>query len=218
MGKRYSDGDVNERPYYEGINTVKDASLGVKHNIKIILLLLLIPVIGIGSYFGYKFYLNYQNNNNHAVVPVISDDNQENDETQEEYIGGYKVIGSIQIEKIYLDAKILNPEIEEISYIDDALRYGVVKLYGDEINEIGNFCMIAHDTSEFVNLDQVIVGDAITVYDENGEKMNYTVTEIMHVSPEDLTVLLPNEYETEITLITCEEGATTRLVVKAVNN
>ena len=153
------------------------------------------------------------------MVPTVASEDKENTEEKEnEYIGGYEVIGNIQIEKINLNASILNPEIEEISYIDDALRYGVVKLYGDKINEIGNFCMIAHDTSEFVNLNQVIVGDAITVYDENGEKMNYTVTEIMHVSPEDLTVLLPNEYETEITLITCEEGTTTRLVVKAVNN
>ena len=218
MGKRYSDGGIKERPDYDGINAVKDASIGLKHNIKIILLLLLIPIIGAGSYFGYNAYLNYQKNNNNALVPVVSDNNQENDEVQGEYIGGYQVIGSIQIEKIYLDAKILNPEIEEISYVDDALKYGIVKLYGDEINEIGNFCMIAHDTSEFVNLNKVVVGDAITVCDENGEKMNYIVTEIMHVSPEDLTVLLPNEYETEITLITCEEGATTRLVVKAVNN
>lgn len=215
MGKRYSDGGVNDRINFESINTVKDASLGVKHNIKIILLLLLIPVIGLGTYFGYKTSLKHQNNNNHAVIPAVADTEEE---TEEEFIGGYKVLGNVKIEKINLDSKILNPVVNDVNCTDDALRYGVVKLYGDKINEIGNFCMMAHDTNEFVNLDEVIVGDNIVVADEKGEEMNYTVTEIMHVSPEDLTVLLSNEYEAEITLITCEEGATTRLVVKAVNN
>lgn len=216
MGKRYSDGGVNERPYFEGANTVKNVSLGLKHNIKIIMLLLLIPVIGVGGYLGYKTSLKNQNNNNKLLIPVVADN--QNEQITEEYIGGYKVIGNVKIENIGLDAKILNPEIEDVSYIDDALKYGIVKLYGDEINEIGNFSMIAHDTSEFARLDEVLVGDTIIVSDEKGENMNYTVTEIMHVSPDDLTVLLTNEYETEITLITCEEGATTRLVVKAVNN
>ena len=215
MGKRYSDGEVEEKNYYEGANTVKDVSLGVKHNIKIIMLLLLIPIIGVGSYFGYKYYMNNYNKN-HAIVPVVS--NNQEEETKEEYIGGYKVIGNIRIDKINLDEKILNPEIDGVTYIDDALKYSIIKLYGEDINEIGNFCMIAHNTNEFINLDEVIVGDMITVSDEKGDSMNYTVTEIMHVSPDDLSVLLPNEYETEITLITCEEGATTRLVVKAVNN
>ena len=217
MGKRYSDGGINERISFEGVNTVKEASLGIKHNIKIILLLLLIPVIGLGSYFGYKTSLKHQNNNNgnHAVVPAVTDTQEE---LEEEFVGGYKVLGSVKIEKINLDAKILDPVVNDVKCTDDALRYGVVKIYGDEINEIGNFCMIAHDTNEFVNLDEVIVGDKIVVADEKGEEMNYTVTEIMHVSPEDLTVLLSNEYEAEITLITCEEGATTRFVVKAVNN
>ena len=216
MGKRYSDGGVNERINFESVNTVKEASLGVKHNIKIILLLLLIPVIGLGSYFGYKTSLNHQNrNNNHAIIPAVADTQEE---TEEEFIGGYKVLGSVKIEKINLDAKILDPDVNGVKCTDDALRYGTVKLYGDKINEIGNFCIIAHDTNEFVNLDEVIVGDNIKVTDDSGEEMDYTVTEIKHVSPEDLTVLLSNEYEAEITLITCEEGATTRLVVKAVNN
>ena len=149
------------------------------------------------------------------MVPAVADTQKE---VEEEYIGGYKVLGNVKIEKINLDAKILDPVVNDVKCTDDALRYGVVKLYGDKINEIGNFCMIAHDTNEFVNLDEVIVGDTITVADEKAEEMNYTVTEIMHVSPDDLTVLLSNEYEAEITLITCEEGATTRLVVKAVNN
>ena len=217
MGKRYSDGSVKESPNYDGLNKVKDIGREVNHNIKIIMLLLLIPIIGLGSYFGYKTYQNNNNDKNNAVVPVVVD-KTDSETVEEEYIGGYKVIGSLQIEKIGLDEKILNPEVEGVTYIDDALRYSIVKLYGEEMNEIGNFCMIAHDTSEFINLDELIVGDSITVSDESGEKMDYTVTEIMHVSPDNLTVLLPNEYETEITLITCEEGATTRLVVKAINN
>ena len=169
MGKRYSDGGVNERINFESVNAVKDASLGVKHNIKIILLLLLIPVIGLGSYFGYKTSLNHQNNNgNNAVVPAVADTQKE---VEEEYIGGYKVLGNVKIEKINLDAKILDPVVNDVKCTDDALRYGVVKLYGDKINEIGNFCMIAHDTNEFVNLDEVIVGDTITVADEKAEEI-----------------------------------------------
>lgn len=215
MGKRYSDGGISERVDFEGVKAVKETTLGVKHNIKIILLLLLIPVIALGSYFGYKTASNKTPDNNHAVIPAVADTKEE---IEEEYVGGYKVLGSVKIEKINVDAKILEPTVNGVKCTDDALRYGIVKLYGDKINEIGNFCIMAHDTNEFIRLKELVVGDQITLLDANKEEMGYTVTEVMHVSPEDLTVLLPNEYETEITLITCEEGATTRLVVKAVNN
>ena len=215
MGKRYSEAGIKDVPNYDGLNKVKEVGIEVNNNKKIILLLLLIPVIGLGSYFGYKTYKD-KNPNSTIVVPGVVGKQEEN--IEEEYIGGYEIIGNIQIEKIGLDGKILNPDVDGVSCVDDALRYGVVKLYGNEMNEIGNFCMIAHDTNEFMKLDEMVVGDSISLIDKNNEKMNYTVTEIMHVSPDELTVLLPNEYETEITLITCEEGATTRLVVKAINN
>lgn len=219
MGKRYSEGGaITSSENYEDVKKIKDAGVGISKNIKIILLILIIPIVAVGSYFGYNFYKQNKQKNNVLVPTVASEDKENTEEKENEYIGGYEVIGNIQIEKINLNTSILNPEIEEIKYVDDALKFGLVKFYGDDINEVGNFCVIGHNTSEFVNLNQIAIGDEIKLADENGSQMKYIVTEIMRVSPDDLTVLLPNEYEAEITLITCEEGATTRLVVKAINN
>lgn len=217
MGKRYSDDDaVVSSNIYQDFDDIKKVGKGINKNIKIILLIALIPIIGVGSYFGYNFYKEYKNKNN-VVVPAVSDAEKEN-EPEGKYVGGYKVIGNLKIDKISLNTDILDPEIEGVKYVDDALKFGIVKFYGEEVNKVGNFCIIGHNTSNFINLKDLAIGDEITLSNENGYEMSYIVTEIMHVSPDDLTVLLPNEYETELTLITCEEGATTRLVVKAINN
>lgn len=212
MGKRYSGNDA-----IDSLNTNQDVenenNKGTNKNLKIILLILIIPIVAVGSYFGYNFYKK-----NDTLTPTVASNNKKEEKMENEYIGGYEVIGNIQIEKINLNTKILNPEIEEVKYVDDALKFGLVKFYGEEINEIGNFCIIGHNTSEFINLKELVVGDEIKLADNNGKQMNYIVTEVMRVSPDDMTVLIPNESEAEITLITCEDGATTRLVIKAINN
>ena len=47
------------------------------------------------------------------------------------------------------------------------------------------------------------------------KETSYNVTDINEVDPDDLTPLLTQVGKTEITLITCQDGATKRFIIKA---
>ena len=66
-----------------------------------------------------------------------------------------------------------------------------------------------------MKLNELLVGDSFTIIDKDLTETKYEIKEVVSVEPDDLTVLLPNEEVMQITLITCENGSTTRLVVKA---
>ena len=71
----------------------------------------------------------------------------------------------------------------------------------------------------FFKLNKVKIGEKIVLTDSLNKSVKYEVYEIKEVLPNNIEVLSQEtKEEKEITLITCEEGATTRLVVKAVNN
>ena len=57
--------------------------------------------------------------------------------------------------------------------------------------------------------------DEIEVIDENEETDKYKITEIASVEPTDLSLLKAEPEKTQITLITCENYSTQRLIIKA---
>ena len=59
------------------------------------------------------------------------------------------------------------------------------------------------------------VGDNFTVIEKDLKETTYEVKEIYTVEADDLKCLLQNEEKIEITLITCNNASTTRLIVKA---
>ncbi len=94
------------------------------------------------------------------------------------------------------------------------------KLYGENLNEIGNFTLVGHNYDKvFKRLEELNVGDEFYIQDiksaNEEEKSYYRITEILEIEPTDLSVLLPKDNKTELTLITCKEGATSRLMVKS---
>lgn len=104
-----------------------------------------------------------------------------------------------------------NPE--ELS---NALKKGIVKLYGDKVNCKGNFCIIGHNEKErFAILNELKVKDEFEIENSSKEKNKYIITEIFTVDPTDLKCLMPNDKYKEVTLITCTTGSNQRLVVKA---
>ena len=131
--------------------------------------------------------------------------------TLEEIYEGFEVLGKIKIEKLNVEQYILDSTDEE------ALEKGVIKLYGRKLNNYGNFCIAGHNYEHvFQKLNELEIGDSFIIIDKNLLETEYEIKEIVSVEPDDLSVLLPNEEEIEITLITCENLSTTRLVVKAV--
>lgn len=125
-------------------------------------------------------------------------------------VAGYKVLGQVKIKDLNIEQYILNlPE-------DEALKNGVVKIYGSSLNSHGNFCIAGHNyEGVFKDLEKIKVDDKITIKDTRNVEYEYKVTNVTTVDPDNLECLLQNKDKIEITLITCSTGATSRVVVKA---
>lgn len=123
---------------------------------------------------------------------------------------GYKVLGQIKIDKLGITQYILD------STEEGALEKAVGKLYGGSLNNYGNFCIVGHNYSNiFANLSELNEGDTFTIIDKKMQETKYRVTKTYSVEPDNLDSLLQNDNKIEITLITCKDGSTERLIVKA---
>jgi len=157
-----------------------------------------------GVYYGVKVWKENNKVEEVAEEPVIEE------ELMPKTIEGYNVLGQIVIPKIEIEQYILD------SVEDKALENGVGKLAGGTINETGNFCVAGHDYEDvFLKLNELEEDDIFYFIDRDGLETEYQIVGIYQIDPDDLTCLLPNLRSAEVTLITCENGATTRLVVKA---
>ncbi len=172
---------------------------------KIFLVLGIIVVLIIAGFLVYKFVFAKDKNQEEPSEPVVS-----NEAKMIETLEGCKVLGKIVIEDIKLEQYILD------SVSDNALENGVGKLYGGSLNNYGNLCLIGHNYEDiFEKLSELEVGDKITLIDRELEETTYKINNIFSIEPDNLECLLQDETKVELTLITCETGAATRLVVKA---
>lgn len=152
-----------------------------------------------------------KNENNNEVVKNETITNEvETTKMLENTYKGYNVLGKIKIEELGVEQYVLD------STTDDALEKGVIKLYGTTLNNYGNFCIAGHNKEGvFAKLGEMEVGDNFTIIEKDLKETKYKVTEIYSVEPDDLKCLLQDEEKIEITLITCNNASTTRLIVKA---
>lgn len=99
---------------------------------------------------------------------------------------------------------------------DETLKNYIGKIQGTaNAGEIGNFCLAAHNniyTEIFRNLHKVQIGDKIRIVTKTHEYI-YTVTSLEVVEPTRTDVLKAGT-KREITLITCTQAATKRVIVK----
>lgn len=99
---------------------------------------------------------------------------------------------------------------------DETLKNYIGKFQGcAEAGQIGNFCLAAHNniyTELFRNLHKVKIGDKVRIVTKTHEYI-YSVTSIEVVEP-SRTDVLKGGTKREITLITCTQAATKRVVVK----
>ena len=133
-------------------------------------------------------------------------------ENMPEDIEGFKVIGKIDIPKINIEQYILDKTTTE------SLKLGVTKVCGPEINKTGNLCIAGHNYGDtFGWISSLDVGDEVNITDTYNRNVTYKVYEIERVLPEDTSCLSQNTNgEREITLITCNLGASKRVIVKAI--
>ena len=126
---------------------------------------------------------------------------------------GYDVIAKLEIPTIQLETYILK------NYSEQALQVSVVKFWGTEPNEIGNFCVVGHNfqnNNMFKNLYKLKIGDPLFISDNENGKIEYQVNDIYTVFPEQTKCLSQRTNgKIETTLITCTKDSKERIIVKA---
>lgn len=127
----------------------------------------------------------------------------------------YYVLATINIPSINCSYPILNDSTEEL------LKISPCKFWGADPNEVGNFCIVGHNyrTNKFFShVPELTVGDTIEITDmiKNGETVTYKVYDKYIVDPDDVscTSQRTNGLK-EITLITCTNDSSRRVIVKA---
>lgn len=168
-----------------------------------VIALIIIAIVG-----GIILFKNYKENPKNPV-----DENTVNNEVTEQMISvyqGYDVLGKIVIDEYKIEQYILD------SKEDKALECGVTKLYGGTLNNYGNFCIAGHNKAGvFEKLAEMEVGDTFKIIEPNYTETKYQITEIYSSEADNLKCLMQDDEKIEITLITCENASTTRLIVKA---
>lgn len=126
---------------------------------------------------------------------------------------GYTILGRIEIPRIGLNTVIL----KEHTYA--AMNIGSVKTYGVDLNEKGGFVISGHNfrgrNSFFYPVLNLRSNDTIRITDSKGRVMEYKVYAVnRYVSPNDTSYLVRTE-DYHLTIVTCENGGKSRIIVKA---
>ena len=104
-------------------------------------------------------------------------------------------------------------------YNKKALLTSVTKFYGGEPNSVGNFCIAGHnyvDYKFFSRLNELIIGDIITIYDLNGNNINYKIYDKYETTYDNTSCTFQETNGLKlITLVTCNNVNGKRLVIHA---
>ena len=151
-------------------------------------------------------------------IPLEDEENVTSEATAsatKDRLANQKVYGSIEIEKLDLFYAIVRGTASE----NLATGIGYMTMT-DDLGEVGNCALAGHRGGKngifFKNLDQLENGDVVTVTNLYGESFDYVVYDSFVVAPTDVWVLNdPNDGSRMLTLITCENSGTMRLIVRA---
>lgn len=160
-------------------------------------------------------------------LAVLGEDLLENPDAPEEQpeeeeqqnanrLNGKTVIGVIQIPKIELIYAIVEGS--------DAAEIGVAIGHMSstaQLGEIGNCALAGHrggySGPYFKNLDKLEIGDEVIITNTKQQVFTYKVTETMIVQPDEVWVIEDTGEEVAmLTLVTCENSGTQRLIVRCV--
>lgn len=124
------------------------------------------------------------------------------------------VIGVIKIDKIKIDYPILS------STSDELLTVAPCRFAGPMPNEVGNLCIAGHnyiDNTFFAKITNLEKDDEISIFDLNGQMVNYYVTEKFEIENNDFSCTTQETNgEKWLTLMTCNSVKGTRIIVRAI--
>ena len=205
--------------------------------VAIVFVIVLVSILAVNAYKRYKndkdaenaisrFENNIgQNNNTNSSGQNLKEQNVTNETKwgdtsgevtrQVTYYNNFVMIGYIEIPKINIKYPILEKETVP------SLEQSVAVRYPDnpKLNEPGNVVIAGHNYRNgqfFSNLKNVATGDIIKITDANGQTLVYTVYEKYETTPEDVAYITRDIGDnTEITLVTCTDDSSARIIVKA---
>ena len=125
----------------------------------------------------------------------------------------YETEAILEYPRLGISYPILSEQNESL------LKISLCKYWGPSPNQVGNYCIVGHNYASGKMLGKVLgakIDDTFTLSDINGNTITYKVYDIYKVDPDDVrcTSQLTNGKK-EVTLITCKEYGTKRLIVKA---
>lgn len=131
----------------------------------------------------------------------------------------YTTVAVVEIPKIDITYPVIYSNDTSEQTVEDLLKISVVKYWGPEANQPGNFCIVGHNYHNkrfFSKVSTLEIGDSIYITDTNNKTLEYKVYDNYVVEPDNLkcTSQLTNG-ATEITLITCTVTGKQRTIVKA---
>lgn len=191
----------------------KDNRKKVKISSIILLLLIITAIIIIGIIFTQYNERSKNEESVKEVVAEIKNTSASSEETRYIQYEGYQVIGTIQIPKLNIEYPILVESTKE------SLEKSISRVGDGKVNEIGNLTLAGHnyiDGTMFGRIDELEDGDEINILDLNGNMVKYSVFKEYVTNPDDVSVLdVTQEGIREVTLITCTNGNSSRLIIKA---
>lgn len=131
----------------------------------------------------------------------------------------YTTVAVVNIPKIDITYPVIYSKDTSEQAVEDLLKISVVKYWGPEANQPGNFCIVGHNYHNkkfFSKASTLENGDIIYITDTNNKTLEYKVYANYVVEPNDLkcTSQLTNG-ATDITLITCTMTGKQRTIIKA---
>lgn len=195
----------------------------IKRFFKLLIILIISILIGNMAYGMYKeFELNdgpskiqYANVKQEGENSETNENIVENkivEKIDEEY-EGYKISSKLIIPKIGLNTYVLD------KYSPETMDICPTKYFGPNPNELGNYCIAAHNYNKenmFNHIIELEKGDTILLLDNENGEMEYEVYDIYKVRPDETEPLSQKtDGKIELTLITCSDYSSKRIIVKA---
>ena len=197
-----------------------------KNKKKVINIFLITIIFSILTWLGIEEYKekniiknNYEAQNVSTNINITNEEIVTNkyEEVKKEEVSleykGYEITAKLEIPKINLNTYVLK------TYSNESLNISVVKFWGAKPNTLGNFCIAGHNFKNknmFHDLKELNIGDNLFIIDNNIGRVEYEIYNIYKVLPDDVRCLSQEtKGEKEVTLITCTNDSSKRIIVKA---
>lgn len=148
----------------------------------------------------------------HKEIEKNSENDKEKKKVELTY-KGYNVIGLIKIPAIDLEYPILDRTTKT------TMATSISRFSGGEVNEYGNISLAGHNNysgTMFGKNKKLKLKDKVLLTDLTGKTTEYEINNIFVTNPDDTSILESKDKAIrEVTLITCKNGRSERLIIKA---